>query len=121
MNRSLAITVLTVIGVLVVGAFVFQTIVGPILFASPHVVEGARYGYHPGWGYGFFPLFGLLFPILFIFLIFGLVRAAFGGPRWGNGGPWMDRQTMAEEWHRRMHETTERRSEGGSERSGPSA
>ena len=65
--------------------------------------------YGPHYGWGFFPLFGILFWVLALFLIFGLVRAAFGGPRWRNGGPWMDRRTMAEEWHRQMHADLERR------------
>jgi hypothetical protein len=71
----------------------------------------------PGYGYGggFFPFGLFLFP-LFFFLIFGLVRGAFWGRRWGgpgrgghdgpghpHGGPerWRD---GAEEWHRRQHD-----------------
>lgn len=56
------------------------------------VVPVAGYGY----GYGFhggFGFLGLLFPILFLFLIFGLIRAAFSrgrgwGPGWGGRGYW---------------------------------
>ena len=65
--------------------------------------------YGPHYGWGFFPLFGILFWVFALFLVFGLVRAAFGGARWGKGGPWMDRRTMAEEWHRQMHADLERR------------
>ncbi len=79
------------------------------------------YGWHGGFGGGF-GIFGLLFPILFLFLIFGLARAAFGHRRgwggWGHGygygpgkfgpGPWMggqDRDQWIADWHRRLHET----------------
>jgi hypothetical protein len=74
------------------------------------------YGWH--WGGG---IFGLFFPILFLFIIFGLIRAAFRGGRggwghhgygygpgkWGPGGsgPWMgDRDSRIAEWHRQLHE-----------------
>lgn len=63
-------------------------------------------GPHYGWG---FPLFGILFWVLALFLVFGLFRAAFGGHKWRSGGPWMDRRTMAEEWHRQMHTDLEKR------------
>jgi hypothetical protein len=66
-------------------------------------VTAYPYLWHPGFfGFGFF---GFLFPLLFLFLIFGLARAAFGGPRWyggygyRGGGP-----RMFDEWHREMHE-----------------
>jgi hypothetical protein len=80
----------------------------------PYAAYG--YGFHGGFGF-----LGLLFPILFLFLIFGLVRAAFRGGRggwghghgygkWGPGGPggsWMggqDRDASIADWHRRLHE-----------------
>ncbi len=66
------------------------------------------YYYGPSWhrpfGFGFF---GFLFPLLFIFLLFGLLRGAF----WGWRGPWhygAGRQGVPpafEEWHRRAHES----------------
>lgn len=120
MNRSLAVSIFTVIVILIVGAAAYQVGVGQgLAMTAQPAVEGARYAYHPGWGFGFFPVLGLLFPILFLFLIFGLVRAAFGGPRWGNGGPWMDRRTMAEQWHKQMHASEgERRSDTGTTRPG---
>jgi hypothetical protein len=73
------------------------------------------YGYHGfGWGGG---LLGLIFPILFLFLIFGLVRAAFRGGRgwghhgygygpgrWGQGPAAGDRNQWVADWHRRLHE-----------------
>ena len=44
------------------------------------------YGYGYGWGHGF-GFFGFLGGLLFLFLLIGLLRAAFGGPRRGWGGP----------------------------------
>ena len=84
------------------------------------------YGYY-GWNGGGFGIFGLIFPILFLFILFGIARAAFGhrrgwghgygnGPgRWGYGrGPWMgpngpmdpgsDRHQWVADMHRRLHE-----------------
>lgn len=62
------------------------------------------YAGHYGWGGGF-GIFGLLFLILGIFLIIGLVRAAFGGGRWGGPGGrgWADRRERIEELHRELH------------------
>jgi hypothetical protein len=61
------------------------------------------------WGFGFF-----LFPLLWVFLIFFLVRAVFWGRRWGGPGRWGPgsghedwkdrRRAMFEEWHRREHD-----------------
>lgn len=46
------------------------------------------YGYGGGWGLGHgFGFFGFLGGLLFLFLLIGLIRAAFGGPRHGWGGP----------------------------------
>ena len=70
---------------------------------------------YPMWGFGFgwHPFFGLLFGILFLFLIFALIRRAvwggrgrgYGyGPGWhGRGGPYQSRQQMLEDWHRQAH------------------
>jgi len=81
---------------------------------------GYGYGYggpyaHGPFGFGFF---GLLFGILGIFLLIGLVRAAFGWGRWGGGrgpggpGGWGGRREMVEDWHREMH----RRADEGEQR-----
>ena len=80
-----------IIGVIVVlviaaiaGAFGYQLGVSQGLAATGTAVAPAVY-YHPF----FFGGFGFLFPLLFIFLIFGLQRAAFGrGRGWGYGGGW---------------------------------
>ena len=85
------------------------------------VSSGAPVVYYPGpyighgWGPGF-GFFGFVLWILGIFLIFGLVRAAFGFGRWGRGGRnWGEHdgprghggpRDRFEDWHRRAHEPT---------------
>ena len=76
----------------------------PVVVYPPYV---GQYGYgygHGGWGFGFF---GILFWILGFFLIFGLLRAAFGWGRWGGGGHgrggWGSRQDRMSELHRELH------------------
>ena len=75
----------------------------PVVVYPPYV--GGNYGYgHGGWGFGFL---GIFFWILGFFLIFGLLRAAFGWGRWGGGGPgrggWESRQDRISELHRELH------------------
>ena len=74
--------------------------------AGAAAVAPAAYPYywHPGFfGFGFF---GFLFPLLFLFLIFGLVRAAFGWGRYGGHGygRWSGGPRMFEQWHQELHE-----------------
>jgi hypothetical protein len=91
---------------------------------APVVVPAYAYGYgwHPfGFGFG---IFGLLFTLFFVFIVFGLLRAIFFGRhrRWGPGGwggpgshglgqgsdrnPWIERfGPTFEEWHRRAHDS----------------
>ena len=106
------------------------TAVGNGAQVAPVVVPPYGYGYGYGWhpfGFGF-SIFGLLFGLFFLFVIFGLIRAIlWGGHRgWGPGGrggpgrwgeprhhgsdasyernPWIDRFGPSfEEWHRRAH------------------
>lgn len=98
--RVIAITVLA----LAVGLVAYQIGVSQGLATTlpAGVAPVAYYGY-PHWGYGF-GFLGFLFPLLFLFLIFGAMRAAFGGghrgygPRgWGNG------RERIEELHRELH------------------
>lgn len=67
-----------------------------------------HYGYgHGGWGgFGFFAIF---FWILAFFLVFGLLRAAFGWGRWGGGGRggWESRSERIAELHRDLHRREE--------------
>ena len=66
------------------------------------------YGPHL-FGFGFF---GLLFPLFFLFLFFGLMRAAIGGGRGWGGHGWTSRRERLEELHRELH--GEKPSSGGS-------
>ena len=81
---------------------------------APAVYYPGPYVGHPwGWGGGF-GFFGIFFWILGIFLIFGLIRAAFGFGRWGHGGrDWGNHygpggyggpRRHLEDWHRQAHE-----------------
>jgi hypothetical protein len=66
----------------------------------------AYYGYPYHFGFGFL---GFLFPLFFLFLLFGLLRAAFGGRGWGRGGPgsysggWGNGRERIEQLHRELH------------------
>ena len=76
-----AVGVLVGIGVEIYQAGVAQGIVDAGRFPAAAAVPVAGYdGYHG------FNVLGLLFPLLFLFLIFGLIRAAFSrGRGWGHG------------------------------------
>jgi hypothetical protein len=65
---------------------------------------GAPYPYY---GYWHFHPFGFVFPLLLLFLVFGLARRMFGWGRWG-GGPGYRRwnnPSQLDEWHRKAHES----------------
>lgn len=71
----------------------------------------AYYWYGPHmFGFGFL---GLLVPLFFLFIFFGLLRAAFGGGRgwYGHGYGHEARRARFEELHREMH--GEKPSSGG--------
>lgn len=96
------------IGVLIlgtVGGVAFQIGVAAGAAATGTAGASAVAAYPYAWhaiGFGFFPFFGFLFPLLFLFLIFGAMRAAFGG---GHGyGRYRNGPRMFEEWHREAHE-----------------
>jgi hypothetical protein len=80
---------------------------------APIVVTPGYGGWgYGGWGYGHgFGPFGFIFWILGFFLIFALLRAAFGWGRWGGrgGGP----GHRFEEVHREMHERERNRTDAG--------
>jgi hypothetical protein len=77
------------------------------------VAPYAYYGLHRPFGFGFgFGIFGLIFPLLFLFLIFGAIRGLFFRS-WRGHGPWSwgprgfhgdQAPPQVEELHRRMHE-----------------
>jgi hypothetical protein len=88
----------------IAGIFGYQLGVSQGLVATGTAV--APVYYHPF----FFGGFGILFPLLFIFLIFGLMRAAFGrGRGWGYGGGWggpgyyQNPRDRIEALHRELH------------------
>lgn len=60
----------------------------------------APYGYYSPFFHIGFGFFSLLFPLLFFLVLFGLLRAVFGGGR----GMWHDGRSRLEEWHREAHE-----------------
>ena len=78
----------------------------PPMGAAPYPYIGGPFFYHRPFGFGFL---GCLFPLLFLLLVFGLLRGIRHG-RWGGGhgmrhGPWEKGvPPMFEEWHRKMHE-----------------
>ena len=103
--RSLAVILLA----LVVGFVGYQIgIAQNVAVAVPAAgAPVAYYGYPYHFGFGFL---GFLFPLFFLFLIFGLLRAAFGG--WGyrgygrwQGGPWMsdEARSRIEQLHKELH------------------
>jgi hypothetical protein len=120
----LLVVVLGAVGVAVydagVAAGVNQAVQQAVQTGQP--VPVVPYGYGPYWhgGLGFF---GIFFWIIGIFLIFGLIRAAFGFGRWGRGGPrgmgkwghgpgsygWGSHGEAISDWHRELH----RREESG--------
>ena len=80
---------------------------GETVTVVPAQAYGYGYGWH-GWGGGFFP-FGIFFWILGVFLVLGLLRAAFGrghrhgGP--GGHGSWREeRERRFEAWHQAAHD-----------------
>lgn len=116
----LVVGLLAGIGVSVYNAGVSQGLAQNVSAAAsgaPAVVYGYPGYYGPHWGFGFF---GIFFWILGIFLIFALVRAAFGWGRWGRGrwggypggyggghGPGSHedrRREMLDDWHRSAHD-----------------
>jgi hypothetical protein len=109
------------VGVLVgVGVGIYQAGVGQGIIDAGRIPAGQAVPVGYGWGFHGFGFLGLLFPILFLFLLFGLIRAAFSrgrgwGPGWGHGygygpgagGPdgWREeRERRIADLHRRLHE-----------------
>jgi hypothetical protein len=114
-----AVGVLVGIGAEIYQAGVAQGIVDAGRFPAGSPVPVAGYG-----GYHGFNVLGLFFPLLFLFLLFGLIRAAFSrGRGWGHHGRWgsgwdrdestdsgapgswrEERDRRMAEMHRRLHE-----------------
>jgi hypothetical protein len=112
---TLVVLVLAGIGIGVYNAGVSQGIVEAARAAQAAggdaavvIPPYAGYGYGWGWHGGGFGFFGILFGIVFLFLLFGLIRAAFGWGRWNGGGPggWGGgggREERIAELHRELH------------------
>jgi hypothetical protein len=100
--RGIAIVVTLVIAA-IVGVGAYQLGLAQGLAGTGTAVAPVLY-YHP------FFFGGFLFPLLFIFLIFALVRGAFSrGRGWGYGGGWgsaghhQSPRERLEELHRELH------------------
>jgi hypothetical protein len=141
----IVVGILVGVGVGIYQAGIAQGVVEAGRIPAGAVVPVAGYGY--GWGFhGGFGFLGILFPILFLFLIFGLVRAAFGrgrhyGPGWGGRGSWgkgygpgfggpggpgfdawrEERDRQISDLHRRLHEEESGKGSSSSEGSAGSA
>jgi len=112
---SVVLALVLVAAIVGVGVYVYNAGIAQGLAEGAQVAGResgtAPYPYYspfarPFFGFGFF---GLLFPLLFVFLIFGAIRAMFWRGRMGWGhmhrGEWGQHvPSMAEEWHRKMHE-----------------
>ncbi|MBA2382746.1 MAG: hypothetical protein H0V73_11605 [Chloroflexi bacterium] len=95
----------------------------PVAPAAPYI----GYGYGYGWGGHGIGFFGFLGGLLVLFLIIGLIRASFGGPRhgWGPGGPggrggWSGGDWRRDAWEQRVKETHDalhREASGGPDKS----
>ncbi|HEX2627127.1 MAG TPA: hypothetical protein VHL56_09525 [Candidatus Limnocylindrales bacterium] len=114
------------VGVLIaIGGGIYQAGVAQGIVDAGRVPAGAAVGYIGGYGWGFHPFgfLGLLFPLFFLFLLFGIIRAIFGFGRgrgwshrhdgygyggWGKGGPMGGPDSWREERERRMAELHQR-------------
>ncbi|HEV8535708.1 MAG TPA: hypothetical protein VGR87_08315 [Candidatus Limnocylindria bacterium] len=101
--RGIVGIIVTLVIAAIVGVGAYQLGVAQGLASTGTAVPPAVY-YHPY----FFGGFGFLFPLLFIFFIFLLLRGALWGGWVGRyGGPgygyWGDPRSRLEEWHKEMH------------------
>ena len=99
--RFLAIAVIA----LVVGAFAYQLGLSQGVATAVPVGAAPVAYYYPHWGFGF-GFLGLLFPLFFLFIIFGALRAAMWGGRGGYGGKgWgpSGGRARIEELHNELH------------------
>jgi hypothetical protein len=147
------VATLIVVGLLVsVGAGIYQAgvaqgIVDAGRFPAGAAVPVAGVGYGLGFGWHGPSIFGLFFGLLFLFILFGIIRAAFFGGRgrgWGRGGwghgygygpgwgrgegpsdgdgprSWREaREQRMADWHKQLHDD-EAKGPGGSQPSSSS-
>jgi hypothetical protein len=120
--------VVTLVVIAAVGFFAYQVGYGDGF--SQHVPEGstatavAPYPYYYGYGphfFGFGWIFGLLFFLFFLWVIFRIAGFAMWGRRWGYGGGWHQfRDERMREWHDRVH-SGQSESQSGSQSPPPPA
>jgi hypothetical protein len=101
---GIVLVLVAVVGAVAIGTNAYHAGIARGLEESgklPAPGAGAPGYYGPYWHHGFG--FGFLFPLLFLFLIFGLFRGRHCG---GRHGSWKTAGVppMFEEWHRRAHE-----------------
>ncbi|MBI3537228.1 MAG: hypothetical protein HY070_06700 [Chloroflexi bacterium] len=93
------------VGVYAYNAGIAQGVIDSGKLTAPVPNPYFGFGYHP-FGFG---AFGCFAPLLFLFLIFGLMRLVFFRGHYGWRGRMMhgekDVPPMFEEWHKRAHET----------------
>ena len=131
------------VGVLIaIGDGIYTAGVAQGIVDAGRVPAGAAVGVAGyGWGFHGFGFFGLLVPLFFLFLLFGIIRAIFGfggrgrgwshdhdgygyrgwgdGPKGGPGGWREERERRMADMHRRLHE--EEAASGGSSTGGASS
>jgi hypothetical protein len=96
--------VLAIAALIAVGAYTYNLGVARGMVESGRMITSPATGvpvvavWHP-WGFGFFPLF----PLLFIFLWVFVLRALFWGGRWRRPWRYDGVPPAFEEWHRRAH------------------
>jgi hypothetical protein len=96
--------IVTLLIAAIVGVGAYQLGLSQGLAGTGTAVAPAVY-YHPY----FFGGFGFLFPLLFLFFIFFLIRGAFGGwgrhygGGWGKAGYYQSPRERLEELHRELH------------------
>lgn len=132
---GLFFTLLFVGVLLAIGGGIYEAGVAQGIIEAGRVPAGAAVGvpgYGYGWGFHGFGFLGLLIPLFFLFLLFGIIRAIFGFGGHGRGwshrhdrdwrgwdgpGSWReDRERRMADMHRRLHE--EEAASGGGSTSG---
>jgi hypothetical protein len=110
MERSIAsrivVALLVVAAIVGVGVYEYRLGVAQGIAMSGKLPGGAP-GFYPYPFWGFHP-FGFLFPLLFLFLIFGIGRRLLWGG-WRGPRGWRDRSPSdLEKWHHEAHEQMSR-------------
>jgi hypothetical protein len=111
MERSIAsriaVALLVVAAIVGVGVHEYRLGVAQGIAMSGKLPAGAP-GFYPYPFWGFHP-FGFLFPLLFLFLIFGIGRRfLWGGWRGPGGGRRYGHPGGLDEWHREAHDQMSR-------------